>query len=427
MTSQEPSNTLKTKIKDLPDEPGVYFFIGPKKEILYIGKATSLRDRVKSYFSDDLRETRGPLIVDMVRKAVDIGYEKTDSVLESILLEASLIKKYQPPHNTDEKDDKSFNFVVITKEDFPRVLLIRERTLSVNPDYELKGTKIKYIFGPFPHGGALREALKIIRRIFPFRGDKCIPYGELKDKTKARPCFARQIGLCPGVCTGEISKDEYADQIRNIKLFFEGKKKTLVRKLEKDMNDTARAREFEKAEKIKRTLFALNHIQDMALMKRDSIKRDRDNLGQDSMRVEAYDIAHLAGTSVVGVMVVVESGEALKSDYRRFKIRRNPGVDDTGALYEILDRRLKHSEWPLPDIIAVDGGIAQKNAAESALQKNSLKIPVIGVVKDEGHRPDHLIGDEKMIDAHKSELLLANSEAHRFAINYHRIDRRASF
>ena len=167
-----------SKIK-LPDKPGVYFF-KKGKDLLYIGKATSLRDRTKSYFRKDLISTRGPLVLDMVFKSDNIKWEVTDSVLEAIILEANLIKKYQPYYNTKEKDDKSFNYVCITKEKLPRVLVVRGRVLK-----NYKGS----IFGPFTNSVQLYEALNILRRIFPFIDDK--------SSKKQNYEFYKQIGLTP--------------------------------------------------------------------------------------------------------------------------------------------------------------------------------------------------------------------------------------
>src|SRR3989344_2275170 len=198
------------KKSKLPDEPGVYMFKKGKK-ILYIGKAASLRDRVRSYFSSDLGKGRAPTIVKMVEDADSVDWQTTDSVLEPLIVEANLIKRHQPPANVDEKDNKSFNYVVITKESppaggFPRVLIVRGRELFQN----WKKADIKYLFGPFPGGLSLKEALKIVRKIFPFR-DKCLPCVALAKQGKfCRPCFNRQIGLCPGVCSGEMSQEEYA-------------------------------------------------------------------------------------------------------------------------------------------------------------------------------------------------------------------------
>lgn len=403
----------------LPDTPGVYFFLGPKKEILYIGKATSLRDRVKSYFTSDLMTTRGPLLVKMMDDAKSIDFIETQSVLEALILEASQIKKHQPYYNSREKDNKSFNYVAMTDEDFPRVLVVRGRNLDFKDVKDTKGKKIDTVYGPFPHSGELREALKIIRRIFPYRDEKCIPASEQRDPLHPRACFNAQIGLCPGICIGRMNKREYRKQIKRLKLFFEGKKEELIRSLEKDMQNAAKKHEFEEAEKLKRTLYALEHIQDVALMKRD-LERV---LNGSEFRIEAYDIAHLAGTGTVGVMTVVIDGELDKSQYRKFKIRgkgNKIGINDTENLKEVLIRRLGHAEWPLPNLIVVDGSVAQINAAKEILDERGCRIEVVSVVKDERHKAREIIGVKGNLQAWEKSILLANSEAHRFAIGYHR-------
>jgi len=430
------------ELKKLPDEPGVYFF---KKddEILYIGKATSLKDRVRSYFAPDLMATRGRLLVDMMAQANKIDFTATDSVLEALLLEANLIKTHQPHYNTKEKDNKSYNYVVFTHEKYPKILTVRGRTLMhipPQPSLNLREgarraggihEKYKYIFGPFPHGAQLKEALKIIRKIFPYTDDKCVPKEEqLAAGRNVRPCFNRQIGLCPGVCTGEISVEEYAERIKYLKLFFEGKKKTIVKDLEAEMKEYTNTQEFEKAAGIRNTIYALNHIQDIALLKRAGIDESAGggmSKNGDVFRIEAYDVAHISGKNVVGVMVVVEDGEVNKSQYRKFKININPGVNDTAALKEILRRRLGHLEWPMPQVIAVDGAQAQINAATEVLKERGLDIPIVSVVKDERHKPRELLGDPAMANQWGKAILLANSEAHRFAITYHRKKRDSLF
>ncbi len=440
----------------MPDSPGIYFFLaplrharggtgrweGPRKNILYIGRATSLKDRVKSYFNKDIAETRGPLIEKMLTEANDIDFVKTDSVLEAIILEANLIKKHQPKYNVKEKSDKSFNYVVITDEDFPRILLIRGKELSNTKTINLKSKilNLKSVFGPFPHGSLLREALKIIRKIFSFR-DICIPphkkhtnklenvgvllYVKIK---KNKPCFNRQIGLCPGVCTGDISKKEYQKTIRNIKLLFEGKKKILVKKLTAEMKKMARKREFESAAKIRNILFSLKHIQDVSLITKPQTRAEQaQNDAEETLfRIEGYDVAHLSGSNSVGVMVVIEDGEAQKSEYRKFNIKNEKKGSDTHALVEIIERRLAHAEWQLPKLIVVDGGKAQMNVVGQIFKKYGIEIPIVGVVKDEHHRPKNILGSKNLIQTHEKEILLANSEAHRFAIALHRKKRKVA-
>lgn len=399
------------KHNTLPEQPGVYFFLDASEQLLYIGKATSLRDRVKSYFMQDLAETRGPKIELMRPLIAMIGYRETESVLEALILETNLIKAEQPPYNTDQKDDKSYNHVVITKELFPRVLVVRGRDIEQKKFTE----PVKYLFGPFPQGGALREAMKIVRKLFPYR-DKCVP----ATLGRGVACFNNQIGLCPGVCTGAVSAKEYARTINHIRLFLEGHKNDLVKQLTRDMKAAAKELSFERAAEIKRMIFSLQHINDMALIKDDLRERH-------AHRIEAYDVAHLGGSASVGVMTVVEESRPNKQEYRQFALKEKHGGNDLSALGEILTRRLKHSEWPLPEMIVVDGAKLQYEVAERVLREASLSIPVVGVVKNARHQPERLIGPEGLIGRFEKEILLVNNEAHRFAITFHRKRRSKEF
>jgi excinuclease ABC subunit C len=203
----------------LPDHPGVYIFKSGK-EIAYIGKATSLRSRVQSYFGRDLIATRGPLLVDMVTRADRLEFIQTDSVLEALILEANLIKKHQPKYNTKEKDNKSFNYVCITREKLSKVLIIRGRSLDKS--------KYKKVFGPFPNGLQLRTAMKIVRKIFPFFDDS--------SSKKQNVQFYKQLGLIP--------EENYKNNLKNLILFFEGKKGKIIVNLKKDMNVYAKKMQF---------------------------------------------------------------------------------------------------------------------------------------------------------------------------------------
>ncbi len=368
--------------------------------------------------------TRGPLILDMVTRASKIEWIETDSVLEALILEAELIKKHQPHYNTREKDDKSFNFVCITKETFPKVLVLRERSLKAS--LALKEDNIKPArmnirsggfqakYGPFTNGGQLREAMKIIRRIFP--------YLDAQSSKKNNFRFYQQIGLAPDVGTEE-ARVAYGKNINNLKLFFQGKKKRVISNFKKEMMLYAKNREFERADDIKRRIFALQHINDVALLRGEEQKND----GSSIFRIEAYDIAHLGGKNMTGVMVVLEDGQVVKSEYRKFKIRTQSGANDTGALKEVLERRFTHDEWRFPNLVVVDGSIAQINTIQSVLANLNLKISVVSVVKDERHKPKAIMGDEQSALRYKREILLANSEAHRFAILYHKNMRGKNF
>jgi len=421
-------NLKDLKKFNLSDKPGVYFFLGPSKrsakkdrkpEILYIGKATSLKDRVKSYFSKDLVHTRGPLIADMVWRTDKVKFIETDSVLEALILEANLIKKHQPYYNSREKDDKSFLSVVIMDEELPKVLTVRTHNLKKQHSNILKNVRISKVYGPFTNGMQLREALKIIRKIFPFYDDKTKNYKE----------FYKQIKLAPN--TEERKK--YMRNIRNIKLFFAGKKGTILKDLEREMKRLAKEEKFELANEIKKQIFALKHINDISL-----IKKDYSSVLQKTaiaFRIEAYDIAHMSGKNMVGVMVVVADGQVDKNEYRKFKIKLQDapartakrGGDDTGALTEVLERRLGHNEWQYPNLIVVDGSTAQINTAKKVLREVGVKIPVVSVVKDEKHKPKGIKGLKKFTSKYEAEILLANSEAHRFAIRYHKDMRNNNF
>ena len=432
------------KKNNLPDKPGVYFFF-KGKEIIYIGKATSLKDRVKSYFGKDLINSRGPILVDMVFQADKIKWQETDSVLEAFILEANLIKKHQPKYNTKEKSDKSFNYACIINDDLPKVIITRGKDLK-------KFTSSVNIFGPYTNSSQLKEALKIIRKIFPFLDDKSKNYQE----------FYKQINLIPNL--GE--KKKYLNNIKNIKLFFAGKKRSILKNLEREMKDYAKRREFEKAGEIKRQIFSLKHINDVALLKNDTSRRQTvfkgilgrsDGDGQRKFsaenfrgesknslpigflsRIEAYDVAHMNGKNMVGVMTVVLDGEIAKSAYKKFSARGgsafggktilgNTRPNDIAALAEILERRFLHTEWSFPDLLVVDGGIAQMNIAEKVLKRMNIRIPIVSVLKNEHHKPKNVLGDRNIINKHEKEILLANSEAHRFAINYHKNVRAKNF
>jgi len=325
-----------------------------------------------------------------------------------------LIRTHKPTYNTRSKDDKSYNHVVITKENFPRIFVVRGKDLSQDTENDYLS-----IYGPFPSGNLFKEALKIIRKLFQFYDTKT-PIDDKKSKVqRGKIDFNRQIGLYPEIC----SQKEYAKNINQIQLFFEGKKKKLITNLEKEMFDCAHREAFEQAHILKKKIFALQHIQDVSLIKDESkVYKDA-----NQFCIEAYDIAHMNGQDVVGVMTTIIGGVTDKRAYRKFHIKSFKGSDDTRALAEVLDRRLKHEEWIFPDLIVVDGGIAQKNAALRILEKHKRHITVVCVVKDIRHRPERIIGPIKIISEFKQAILLANSEAHRFAITFHTKKRNKSF
>lgn len=386
---------------NIPKEPGVYFF-KKGKEILYIGKATSLRDRVRSYFADDVIHTRGSRIVDMVSLSDSVEFETTDTVLEALIKEANLIKKYLPKYNIKEKDNKSYSYVCITRDALPKIIVERGRTIS------FKDTSVyDAVYGPFPSQQKLFTALKIIRKIFPF----------VTDKTGSK--LYAQIGLEP-----DMNKDNFFDiykkNIRNIKLFFQGKKSALIEKLTKEMMTHAKKLQFEQASRIKRQIFSLEHINDVALIDDEKINTDT------SFRIEAFDVAHISGEHSVGVMTVFENGEVNKSAYRKFILRKNPKGDDLKGLIEIMSRRFKHAEWKSPDLIVIDGGATHLKTAQSLCKALNITAPIVSVVKDNKHKAKDILGDPRISKKYKKEIILSNSEAHRFAIEFYRNTHRKS-
>lgn len=415
---------------DLPDCPGVYLFTkgkGKHKKILYVGKATSLRDRVRSYFDDDLIATRGPRLVDMVTQAEGIDHETTPTVLEALVREAALIREHHPPANAMGKDDKTFLYAVITDEEVPRVIAIRGKDLDFKKKIALgtiagaPSVRFSNAFGPFPSGYQLREALRLIRRIFPFYDTSkpitadgtAVRVRSGSKHLQAKVEFNRQIGQYPR----NMDRKEYLRSIRNVCLFLSGRVKALRAQLQKEMRAAAKGERFEDAAIMRGQLFALDHVQDVSL-----IREDRGDVRPTGPRIEAYDTAHIGGTNAIGVMIVVENGLPSKRDYRAFRIRGHGGKslnDDIASLKEILSRRLGHTEWPLPRAFVVDGGKTHKKAAEELLKEIGIGIPVAAVVKDERHRPREVIGALRA-GITEADAVLANSEAHRFSLSRHR-------
>jgi len=367
----------------LPDKPGVYLFLDKKGNILYVGRATYLKRRVASYFRNP--PTGGdPRIKEMVGLAVKVKHYVTETVLESFILEANLIKKYWPKYNIREKDDRSFVYIVIAKADYPKPIIARGKDLEKFPSGSAD------IFGPYKSLRIAGEILKIARIIFPY--SVCWP-------NQGKPCFHYQIGLCPGICVGAISKKDYRKNINNLVLFLSGEKKRLINKLTKYNPKQAES---------------LKHIKDASLL----IREDGGG-GEKINRLEAYDISHFAGKETYGAMAVFSGGEENKNEYRLFKIKSAPANDDLAALRETIERRFGHKEWPAPDLIVIDGGRPQVLAVSRVLRDNNIKTPMLGISKLGNDKLVFPLGTKKsfqeMAEASKNILLRARDEAHRFA------------
>lgn len=409
---------IKKKIIELPDQPGVYLFKNAQRQVIYIGRATSLHDRVRSYFNNG-SHAHAPTrpIEEMLHEVADIDHITTPTIIESVILEAILIRKQKPRYNVMLRDDKSFAYLVITKDEYPQLRIIRGQELGFDWFVDSQNIPKQYsnIFGPFRSVRILETALKILRDIFPYA--TCKP-------NQKRSCFYYQIGKCPGVCLGIVSPQAYRRLLRPIILFFEGKKEVLIKDLNKQIVQLAEEEKFEEAILARNQLFALEHIQDIALIQRSYDEWTDPNplLG----RIEGYDISNISGQFAVGSLVVFEAGESKKADYRTFKIKTVKGSNDVAMMAEVLRRRITHLEWPLPDIFLIDGGKLQVNSVHAVLQEANITTPIVGIAKGPTRKKADIVqvgGGAQLarhIRLYLTILLAVRDEAHRFAIQYHR-------
>ncbi|MEF3691598.1 MAG: GIY-YIG nuclease family protein [Candidatus Moraniibacteriota bacterium] len=427
---------IKNQLKKLPLSPGVYIFRNKEGEIIYIGKATNLKSRVGSYFLNKSKGEYARPIEKMIAQVEKIKTIETETVLEALILEANLIKKYKPKYNVEGKDDKSFAYFVITKEDFPRILILREtdlqkshqssvishqnKTKSVNKklysNKKLQATSYKLqatdVFGPYTSKIQMQIALKIIRKIFPFHSRR---------EKSEKGCLDFQLGLCPGPYAGAIGKEDYKKNIKGIKMILSGKKKNLLKILEKEMLKYSKEENFEKALELRNKISALKHIQEIALL-----GGEEKNIITKGIRIEAYDISNIAGNFAVGSMIVFQCGQSDKSQYRKFKIKTIQGSNDVGMMREMLIRRLNNN-WPLPDLIILDGGRGHLNMGIKILGENNFNIPIVGVAKGPDRKKLEVVGGENIKNKKISDILTdkkllkrVTDEAHRFAITYHK-------
>ena len=403
---------LSVQLKKLPDAPGVYLFYNSRGDLVYVGKATSLRSRVRSYFVG--QKSPRP-IEEMIHEVVKIKWVITDSVLEAVILEGEYIKKFRPKYNIRWRDDKSWNYLVFNKDTYPRFLTMRAHELD-----KMNTKEFKYIFGPFPYLNA-KATLKILHRIFKY--STCKP-GQNK------PCFYRQLGQCLGVCTGEITPAEYRTKVvQPLALFLRGRKKRLIKQLEKEMTVVSQEENYEEAGRLRDQIRSLKHIHDIALLN-ESFVRDQTAGQKKEIRIEGYDISNLGATGKVGSLVVFDEAGPHKNEYKKFNIRKVIGQSDVDCLAEMLERRFNHPEWSYPDYILIDGGKPQVSAALKVLRNAKLKIPVVGLAKGPDRKKNEIILGTKnptfagWVYKHLKLLISVRDEAHRFAIAFQRQKRR---
>ena len=401
---------IHKKINTFPLTSGVYLMKDLSGEVLYVGKAISLRKRVQSYF----RKSRGILSkTDLLVEAIkDIDYISTASEAEALILEASLIKEYQPKFNVELRDDKSYPFIEITAEEFPRISVVRPITKDASSKY----------YGPYVNPKLIREALDIIRKIFHFR--TCHPFPK-------KACLDYHIGLCDAPCIQNIGRKEYAKMIRHVCLILEGKKDELYNDLKNEMDILSREHKFEEASKLRDQIRAIGALysgtKDINYYKEAEQLQRALNLPRRPERIECFDISNIMGRQAAGSMVSFLNGKPDKSNYRRFRIRDIEGSDDFKMIAQIVRRRyqrLKNEQKTFPDLIVIDGGKGQLSSALFELRLLEVEIPMISLAKRE---------EEIFMPNKRNPIILprdslglkllqrVRDEAHRFAISYHRL------
>lgn len=417
----EMRDQLLQKLKTLPAAPGVYFHKDTKGKVIYVGKAAVLKNRVRQYFHRTQKDTKTEALV---REIADTDWIVVDTEIDALFLESEMIKRYKPKWNILLRDDKTVSYVRIDmKSEVPYVSFTRTP----------QDDKATYI-GPFYGKVAVEKALRILRKVFPYY-DK--PYDGKKT-------LNTDLGLTPGIEIGKTTPVEYKKNLRKLRLYLEGGRHKLIKDLEKQMQTAAAAEKFEEAAKLRSQLFGLRELQKKIVfsdkefldISSDQALTDLQmalHLPHPPKRIEGYDISHQSGTNVVGSMVVFSNGVSDRSEYRKFKLHRQKN-DDAANLREIIERRLKHPEWPFPDLIILDGGVIQLSAVLDLLQ--AKQIPVIGRDKSGDHSRNAAVrivvpeGDNSRTlllapDSHIAKLIARiDDEAHRFAITYHTLLKR---
>jgi excinuclease ABC subunit C len=421
------------KVKQFPAAPGVYLMKDGQGRVLYVGKAKNLRNRAGHYFTKAAAEDRRT--ADLVKLIADIDFLPAESEVDALLMEARLVKDIQPRFNVDLKDDKTFPYLQIRmREDFPRVEFTRAP--------RRRGVKL---YGPFTSAKGLRAAIQVLQRLFQFRTCSL----DIKENDERwrwfRPCLLHSIRQCTAPCNFRVTKEEYRRQIRALRLVLEGKKGKLIREMEGQMQKASEALNFEKAARLRDEVAALQNLGLRGEVDKDvqpevfPIEPKKGLVGLRKVlglratprTVEGVDIAHLGGDDMVASLVAFVDGLPFKPGYRRFRIKSVQGVDDFASVREVVTRRfrrLRDEEAPFPDILLIDGGKGQLNAALEAFALLGIEPPcLLSLAKreEEVYRPGE--AEPLRLSRHAAALRLlqyVRDEAHRFAQHYHKILRR---
>lgn len=420
--------TPAEKVKTFPAAPGVYLMKDAAGKVIYVGKAKSLRNRAGSYFTAQAAIERRT--AELVKHIADIDFIPTETEVDALLKEARLVKDLRPRFNSDLKDDKTFPYLQIrVREEFPRVEFTRKP--------RRRGVKL---YGPFTSARSLRAAVQVLQRVFKFRTCS-LDIKSNDDRWRwYRPCLLHSIRQCTAPCNLRVSREDYRKQVRSLRLILEGKKKRLIREMTADMQAASQALQFERAGRIRDDIQALRTLELRGQADRDvqpeafHIDPKKGLVGLKKVlglatvprSVEGMDIAHLSGQDTVASLVAFLDGLPFKQGYRRFKIKSVEGIDDFASMREVVFRRYggrNRDEWGMPDLILIDGGKGQLNAAVEAFRGLGIEPPtLISLAKQEEEifRPG--VSDSIKLSRHSAALRLlqfVRDEAHRFAQHYH--------
>jgi excinuclease ABC subunit C len=435
------NDVIAEKLKTLPTQPGVYFHKDTTGAIIYVGKAAVLRNRVRQYFQKS--RGRDPKTEALVAEIADVDWMVVESELEALFLEAEMVRRYMPRYNIDLRDDKAMSYIRIDYDsDYPTVSTTR-RPLDDGARY----------FGPYFSTLAVRQSLKLLRRVFPFATKR--PVGQ------KRASLHYHLGLDPGLEEGKTNLDDYRTNLRKLMAVIQGRRKTIVKELEGDMKRAAKASEFERAAKLRNQLFALQGLDKQVIFSdKEFLDISKDHALSELVnllsietfprRIEGYDISHMQGSDVVASMVVFTNGVSDKAQYRKFKTKINQN-DDFYNMNETLKRRLSERNrraWGLPNLVLIDGGKGQLDAAIQARDEQGCgRIPFIGLAKREEQIVIHKTKSNVTLNtlslnklggfsSESDDFILVNvphntnlikllqrirDESHRFAVSYHSV------
>lgn len=409
---------LKQKLNKLPAAPGVYFHKNAAGEVIYVGKAAVLKNRVRQYFQKSRKDVKTEALV---AEIADTDWIVVDTEMDALFLESEMIKRYMPKWNILLRDDKTVTYVRVSMRDAVPYVSFTRNPVDDGATY----------VGPFYGKSAVEKAVRVLRRIFPY-------YTKAYDGKKS---LDTDLGLTPGIEVGKTTPADYKRNLRKMIKYLEGDREKLLVELEKTMHEAAAEGNYELAAEARDQLFGLRELKKKIIfsdkefldISSDQALRELQvflGLPKPPRRIEGYDISHQSGTNTVASMVVFINGASARSEYRKFKIRSSTN-DDLKSMVEVITRRLKHKEWEMPELMILDGGAGQVNAILPLVEP--LGIKVIGRDKSGDHSKSagvkiFALGRgilELSSGSHTARLIARiDEEAHRFAITYHSLLKR---